>query len=68
MTEKEPILPCGCNANFSIGQYQYPHPYAWDGYSEKICNKCGKRYGRWSKRELVGEDYELRDEYLKVKK
>ena len=51
------ILPCGCGANFSVQQYRN-EPEAWDGYSEEVCNKCGKRFGRWSRRELIGDDRE----------
>lgn len=51
-------LPCGCGANFSCVQYRYHEPEGWDGYSEKVCNKCGKRFGRWSNKELVGEERE----------
>ena len=54
------ILPCGCGANFSVQQYRN-EPEAWDGYSEEICNKCGKRFGRWSRRELVGDDREKKE-------
>jgi C4-type Zn-finger protein len=35
-----------------------PHEHQYDGTSEYKCNKCGYREGRWSGRELKGDDYE----------
>lgn len=41
-------------------EYSYGHPARYDGYSELMCWVCGYREGRWSGRELIGDDYELR--------
>lgn len=32
----------------------------WDGVSEWNCDRCGRRWGRWSKRELVADEIEWR--------
>lgn len=41
-------------------QYAYWNPEAWDGISEFMCLKCGKRIGRWSGKELKEGEYEKR--------
>lgn len=65
MSERK--LPCGCGANFSCVQYLWTDPEAWDGYSEKVCNKCERRYGRWSGKELTGNEREPRQLRFEVK-
>lgn len=58
-------LPCNCKDDFGpndyiVVQYRGDQPGAWDGFSEYRCNHCNKRFGRWSMRELIGDDYEDR--------
>lgn len=46
-------LPCGHSTTEVIGiEYWYDHPDHYDGISEYRCGKCGRRWGRWSRREL----------------
>jgi hypothetical protein len=54
-------LPCGHDDWFAV-QYGHDAPrWAWyDGMSEMVCQSCGKRYGRWSLRELAVGEYEPR--------
>ena len=40
----------------STGRIPFEHQY--DGISEIRCEDCGYRIGRWSGRELKGDDYE----------
>lgn len=57
----ERLLPCGHSADKATGcEYPYGHPGRYDGVSEWICGTCGTRFGRWSGRVLVGDDYERR--------
>jgi uncharacterized protein with PIN domain len=35
-----------------------PFEHQYDGISEYRCKDCGARWGRWSGRELKGDDYE----------
>ena len=35
-----------------------PFKHQYDGISEYRCKDCGFRIGRWSGRELKGDDYE----------
>ena len=35
-----------------------PFKHQYDGISEYRCKDCGTRWGRWSGRELNGDDYE----------
>ena len=39
-------------------EYWYDHPARYDGVSEWKCEKCGIRIGRWTGKELKGDDYE----------
>lgn len=41
-------------------QYNWEHPEHYDGVSEFKCDECGYRQGRWSGKELVGEECERR--------
>jgi hypothetical protein len=54
----EPVLPCGHTTR--IGQQYQGTPEDYDGVSEWICGTCGRRWGRWSKRELHGNEIEGR--------
>ena len=52
---------CDCDERHLIGvEYPYDHPDRYDGVSEWRCLACGKRVGRWTGRELVGEETEPR--------
>ena len=52
---------CGHGNTHMIGvEYPYGHPDRFDGVSEWKCDICGQRYGRWTGRLLVGDDYEKR--------
>lgn len=35
-----------------------PFEHQYDGISEYRCKDCGARWGRWSGKELKGDDYE----------
>ena len=54
---------CGSKNIISI-EYFYskniPDEHLYDGISEFRCQDCGFRIGRWSGRELKGDDYERR--------
>lgn len=54
------IMKCCDEPKMLMVQYGYQHPEQYDGVSEYTCSKCGYRQGRWSGKELVGKDYELR--------
>lgn len=41
-------------------EYAYGHPEHYDGVSEWHCLKCGRRFGRWSKRILGDNEFEKR--------
>lgn len=41
-------------------QYGYDHPQHYDGVSEWVCPDCRMRWGRWSMKVLIGDEYELR--------
>ena len=41
-------------------QYEYTHPEHYDGVSEWCCSTCGARFGRWTGKELKGEEVERR--------
>jgi len=53
-------MNCCDNPQLIMVEYGYPHPEQYDGISEYRCKTCGYRQGRWSGKELVGDDYELR--------
>lgn len=53
-------MTCCDNPKMMMVEYGYPHPERYDGVSEYTCQSCGYRQGRWSGKELTGEDYELR--------
>ena len=57
--EKEKCKKCG-SENTVMVEYDMIHPEHYDGISEIACQSCGARFGRWSGRELVGEDFEKR--------
>lgn len=40
------------------------HPAQYDGISEWKCINCERRWGRWTGRELTGDDYEERYGHL----
>lgn len=39
-------------------EYDYGDPYRYDGISEIKCLDCGKRYGRWTLKELKDGEQE----------
>jgi len=45
---------------FDIEEKLIPFKDQYDGISEYRCQDCGFRIGRWSGRELKGDDYERR--------
>lgn len=50
---------CDCTSEGFIGiQYADDHPYSYDGVSEWMCSKCWRRWGRWSGKELTGDESE----------
>jgi hypothetical protein len=53
-------LPCGHEPNQRCGVQYQGTTEDWDGVSEWRCLECGRRWGRWSKRELTGEEIEGR--------
>lgn len=53
-------MTCCDKPQMLMMEYGYPHPEQYDGISEYTCSNCGYRQGRWSGRELVGNDYEFR--------
>ena len=55
---RESQLPCGHPRTLGV-QYQGTI-YDYDGVSEWHCQTCGKRFGRWSGRELREGEYEPR--------
>jgi len=51
---------CECaDGECIIVQYRNT-PEAWDGYSEYRCSACGRRWGRWSGKELRENESEPR--------
>lgn len=54
------VMNCCNKPKMLMVEYGYPHPEQYDGVSEYTCSNCGYRQGRWSGKELVGKDYELR--------
>ncbi len=44
----------------TLVEYSWDNPNHYDGISEIGCHDCKKRYGRWSKRELKGDEEEPR--------
>lgn len=53
-------MTCCDNPNLLMIEYGYPHPESYDGISEYTCQSCSYRQGRWSGKELTGDDYENR--------
>lgn len=63
--KQKETLPCGCHSPMFGLQYEisfgvYNDPYTYDGISEWHCEGCGKRFGRWTLKELKGDERELR--------
>jgi hypothetical protein len=52
------ICECG-SLSFTGCQYQGTRE-DYDGVSEWICNACHRRYGRWTRRELLPGEIEPR--------
>jgi hypothetical protein len=50
---------CG-DDHFSTVVYAREHPEHDAGGSERICEGCGARYGRWSHRRLHAQEAEAR--------
>ena len=50
---------CGHPVYIGI-EYEYGHPDRYDGMSERMCERCGTRYGRWTGRELHEGESEKR--------
>lgn len=46
--------------NIIAVEYLYSSPNHYDGISEWYCPDCGRRVGRWSGRELTGDEEEPR--------
>ena len=49
--EKPKCKACG-STNIVFVEYGYGCPERHDGWSEIDCKECGKRFGRWSGKEL----------------
>lgn len=43
---------------FDPSEKRIPFKHQYDGISEYVCEDCKYREGRWSGRELKGDDYE----------
>lgn len=41
-------------------EYDYTSPNHYDGVSEIRCLDCNKRFGRWTKKELINNEEETR--------
>lgn len=63
----EGFLPCGCTIvafdgteqpSITAVEYSWETPERYDGTSEFRCNKCDRRWGRWSGKELGDGQYE----------
>lgn len=50
---------CG-NDKFIYIEYSYGSPNRYDGWSERMCDKCEARYGRWTDKQLLGNESEPR--------
>ena len=57
--EKEKCKACG-SENIIMIEYSWDNPEYYDGISEIKCNDCGKRFGRWSGKELKEGEVEKR--------
>ncbi len=51
-------LPCGHTTKCGV-EYRGT-PEDWDGISEWVCETCGRRWGRWTQRELNDGEIEKR--------
>lgn len=68
--EKPKCQSCG-STNIALFKYDARNPEHYDGWSEIYCLDCGKRFGRWSGKELKEDELEkksARYEKLKVEK
>lgn len=43
---------CECGGEMGGVEYEYGSKYRYDGISEEVCMKCGRRWGRWCGEEL----------------
>lgn len=59
MTRK--MTKCECPAEFQIALQYRLTAEDYDGTSEWVCDKCGRRWGRWTGKEL--KDGELEPRY-----
>ena len=58
---KPRVMTCDCDEKHAMGiEYDMLHPEYYDGVSEWYCQKCGKRWGRWSGKELAKGESEPR--------
>ncbi len=57
--EKEKCKKCA-SENVVLVEYELIHPDHYDGTSEIKCIDCNARFGRWSGKELIGEETEKR--------
>lgn len=57
--EKPKCKACG-STNIVFVEYGYGCPERHDGWSEIDCKECGKRFGRWSGKELKENELEKR--------
>lgn len=46
--------------NIMMVEYPWDSPEYYDGVSEIECQTCGARFGRWSGRELVEGEIEMK--------
>lgn len=57
----ESYLKCECSQKKPLlFEYDGMHPQHYDGVSEVRCQICGKRWGRWTRKELKENEYEPR--------
>jgi hypothetical protein len=55
---EEKLVKCECNTDVVYVEYGYDDPYRYDGISEYKCLGCMRRWGRWTGKELKGEEQE----------
>lgn len=54
-------LPCGHpDSNAVLVEYHGMDPNHIDGWSEIHCQKCSRRWGRWTGKELASGESEVR--------
>jgi DNA-directed RNA polymerase subunit RPC12/RpoP len=55
----EKCVSCGSENLIGV-EYAWDSPNNYDGISEWNCLDCKKRFGRWTNKELIGDEEEKR--------